>query len=98
MAQKELGPLVRGVGKEMFGGPDFYNGIHELPIAASGNRLWGGVLGWPASYGCIILDIGDAEKLYEWAPIGTLVRVAGTAPGTPTYEERVEQMQQDHAE
>jgi hypothetical protein len=75
-------------------GPDFYNGIHELPIMSGGRRLWSGALGWPASYGCIILDIGDSEKLYNWAPVGTLVRITGTAPGTLTYEERLEQAQE----
>lgn len=69
--------------------PDYFNGIHELPILSSGRRLWANVLGWPASYGCIILDIGDAEKLYRWAPVGTYVRVKGVAPGTPTLEERL---------
>lgn len=73
-------PYFMGIYKE---GPTFYNGIHELPITADGRRLWGGVLGWPASYGCIILDVGDAEKLFEWAPVGTLVRIEGVAPGTP---------------
>ena len=68
-------------------GPDFFNGIHELPITSGGRRLWAGVLGWPASYGCIILDIGDAEALYNWAPVGTLVCVIGVAPGTPIHEE-----------
>jgi len=88
-------PYFLGIYKE---GPDFYNGIHELPITASGRRLWAGVLGWPASYGCIILNIGDAEKLYNWAPVGTLVRIKGVAPGTPTYEERLEQVQQETQE
>ncbi len=68
-------------------GPDFANGIHELPIRSNGQRLWASVLGWPASYGCIILDVGDAEKLYHWAPIGTLVRIEGVAPGTPTWSD-----------
>ena len=65
-------------------GPDFANGIHELPIRADGQRLWASVLGWPASYGCIILDVGDAKTLYDWAPVGTLVRIKGVAPGTPS--------------
>ncbi len=69
-------------------GPDFANGIHELPITSYGERLWAGVLGWPASYGCIILNVGDAEALYNWAPVGMLVRITGVAPGTPTYEEQ----------
>jgi len=73
-------PYFMGIYKE---GPEFYNGIHELPISAGGHRLWGGVLGWPASYGCIILDVEDAGTLFEWAPVGTLVRIEGVAPGTP---------------
>jgi hypothetical protein len=75
-------------------GPDFANGIHELPITAGGHRLWAGYLGWPASYGCIILDVGHAETLYDWAPVGTLVRIEGVAPGTPSYEERMAQLGQ----
>ena len=77
-------PHFMGVFQE---GPEFVNGIHELPITSYGQRLWEGVLGWPASYGCIILDIGDAETLYNWAPVGTLVRITGVAPGTPVYGE-----------
>ena len=65
-------------------GPDFANGIHELPIRADGQRVWASVLGWPASYGCIILDVDDAKTLYGWAPVGTLVRIKGVAPGTPS--------------
>ncbi len=49
------------------------NGIHELPILANGQRLWEGHLGRPASFGCIILGIPDAETLYQWADIGVLV-------------------------
>jgi len=64
-------------------GEDFFNGFHELPITSYGTRLSRGVLGYPASYGCIILDVEDAEALYRWADVGTLVRVHGVAPGTP---------------
>ena len=64
-------------------GDDFFNGFHELPITSYGTRLSRGVLGYPASYGCIILDVEDAEALYRWADVGTLVRVHGVAPGTP---------------
>lgn len=48
------------------------NGIHALPII-NGQRLWGGYLGTPISYGCIVLDTADAEMLYDWAEIGTKV-------------------------
>jgi hypothetical protein len=49
------------------------NGFHELPILANGQRLWAGSLGRPASFGCIILGIPEAETLYNWAEIGVVV-------------------------
>ena len=49
------------------------NGFHELPILSSGQRLWAGALGHPASYGCIILGIPDAQILYDWAEVGVTV-------------------------
>jgi len=54
-------------------GADVYNGIHALPILSNGQRLWEGALGSPASYGCIILGIDEAETLYDWAEIGVSV-------------------------
>ena len=48
------------------------NGIHALPIA-NGQRLWGGVLGTPISYGCIVLGTTEAELLFGWADLGTPV-------------------------
>ena len=54
-------------------GGEVYNGIHALPILSSGQRLWEGALGRPASYGCIILGIQEGETLYNWADIGVLV-------------------------
>jgi lipoprotein-anchoring transpeptidase ErfK/SrfK len=56
-------------------GGDTYNGIHGLPILSDGRRLWEGALGSPASYGCIILGIQEAETLYSWAEIGVLVNI-----------------------
>jgi lipoprotein-anchoring transpeptidase ErfK/SrfK len=56
-------------------GSDVYNGIHALPILSSGQRLWVGALGSPASYGCIILGVEEAEALYRWAGIGVVVVV-----------------------
>lgn len=82
-------PYFMGIYKE---GPDFYNGIHELPITRGGYRLSRGVLGWPASFGCIILNVGDAQALFEWAPIGTLVSIKGVAPGTPFGQETLDQI------
>jgi lipoprotein-anchoring transpeptidase ErfK/SrfK len=56
-------------------GADVYNGIHALPILSSGRRLWEGSLGSPASYGCIILGLEEAEMLYNWVEIGVVVVV-----------------------
>jgi len=55
--------------------PDFMNGIHGLPTLSSGQRLWANVLGTPASYGCIILDLADAEYLFNWAEDGVVVEI-----------------------
>lgn len=51
------------------------NGFHALPILSNGVRLWEGLLGRPASYGCIILSEADARALYDWADIGTPVTI-----------------------
>jgi LysM repeat protein len=55
--------------------PGFMNGIHGLPTLSSGQRLWANVLGKPASYGCIILDLAAAEWLYNWADPGVVVEI-----------------------
>jgi LysM repeat protein len=49
------------------------NGIHALPINKYGQTMWGGLLGRPASYGCVILGNTDAAMVYNWAPMGTPV-------------------------
>jgi lipoprotein-anchoring transpeptidase ErfK/SrfK len=56
-------------------GGDTYNGIHALPILANGQRLWAGNLGSPASFGCIILGIEEAETLFNWAELGVPVTI-----------------------
>jgi lipoprotein-anchoring transpeptidase ErfK/SrfK len=55
--------------------PGFINGIHGLPLLSNGVRLWGDVLGRPASYGCIILTLDAAEELYYWAEDGVVVEI-----------------------
>ena len=55
--------------------PGFMNGIHGLPTLSNGRRLWTNILGKPASYGCIILDLGAAEWLYNWAEDGVVVEI-----------------------
>jgi lipoprotein-anchoring transpeptidase ErfK/SrfK len=52
------------------------NGIHALPIVRhTGYKLWDGYLGQRVSYGCVILGDEDAAKLYEWAEVGTKVKI-----------------------
>jgi LysM repeat protein len=53
-------------------GPGFYNGFHGLPTLSGGGLLWEGLLGRPASYGCIILGLEEAETLYQWADVGVV--------------------------
>ena len=55
--------------------PGFMNGIHGLPTLSSGRRLWANVLGRPASYGCIIMQLDAAEWLYNWAENGVIVEI-----------------------
>jgi len=55
--------------------PGFMNGIHGLPTLSSGTRLWANILGQPASYGCIILDLDNAKWLYNWAEDGVVVEI-----------------------
>lgn len=50
-----------------------YFGIHELPEWPSGYKEGADHLGKPVSHGCIRLDIGHAEFLYNWAEINTQV-------------------------
>jgi tetratricopeptide (TPR) repeat protein len=51
------------------------NGIHALPIRSDGSILWDGYLGTPVSYGCIILSTENARTLFNWAEVGTPVRI-----------------------
>lgn len=55
--------------------PGFMNGFHGLPTLSNGTRLWANILGRPASFGCIILDLDDAEWLYTWAENGVVVEI-----------------------
>lgn len=57
--------------------PGFMNGFHGLPKLSNGTRLWASILGKPASFGCIILTLEDAEWLYTWAEKGVVVEITG---------------------
>lgn len=57
------------------GWPGFMNGFHGLPTLSNGRILWAGNLGRQVSYGCIILDLDEAENLYNWAENGVVVEI-----------------------
>lgn len=61
-------PYWMGLGSGRFG-------FHELPIWPSGYREGVSHLGRAVSHGCIRLGIGPAEFLYNWAEIGTEVKI-----------------------
>ncbi|TSD01648.1 MAG: Uncharacterized protein Athens071425_377 [Parcubacteria group bacterium Athens0714_25] len=50
-------------------------GIHELPEWPGGYKEGANHLGIPVSHGCVRLGVGSAEKVYNWAEIGTPVIV-----------------------
>jgi lipoprotein-anchoring transpeptidase ErfK/SrfK len=48
-------------------------GIHELPEWPSGYKEGANHLGIPVSHGCVRLGVGSAERVYNFAEIGTPV-------------------------
>lgn len=48
-------------------------GLHELPEWPNGYKEGEAHLGIPVSHGCVRLGVGPAEKIYNWAEIGTPV-------------------------
>ena len=50
-------------------------GIHELPEWPGGYKEGANHLGTPVSHGCVRLGVGPAERVYNWADIGTPVMV-----------------------
>jgi len=50
------------------------NGFHGIPWNASnGRRIWAGLVGSPATFGCVMLRDVAMKKLWNWADIGTEV-------------------------
>lgn len=50
-------------------------GIHELPEWPGGYKEGASHLGLPVSHGCVRLGVGPAERVWDWADIGTPVVV-----------------------
>ena len=49
-------------------------GFHETPVC-DGKREGEDEIGAPASMGCLRIKLGEAERLYNWAEIGTKVEI-----------------------
>jgi LysM repeat protein len=53
----------------------FMNGFHGFPSRDGTTLLWAGDLGHPVTFGCILLDSGNAALLYDWAEDGVVVEI-----------------------
>jgi LysM repeat protein len=54
----------------------YENGIHGLPVDwDTGEKIWEGLIGEPATFGCAMLDDPDAAELFATAYIGMPVHV-----------------------
>lgn len=50
-------------------------GIHELPEWPGGLKEGANHLGIAVSHGCVRLGVGAAKAMYDWAPVGTQIRI-----------------------
>lgn len=58
----------------MFWHPRWGYAFHELPYRSDPERRIGASrLGRRDSHGCVRINVGDGQRLYEWAPVGTEV-------------------------
>lgn len=55
--------------------PGLVNGFHGAVLLPNGNYLGGGSVGFPATFGCVMSQDDQAQLLYEWAEIGTVVEI-----------------------
>ncbi len=54
----------------------FENGIHGLPVKWETNeKIWEGLIGQPATFGCAMLDDEDAATLFDLAYLGMPVHI-----------------------
>jgi LysM repeat protein len=54
---------------------NFMNGFHGFPTRDGATLLWTGNLGTPVTYGCILVETGNAALLYDWAEEGVIVEI-----------------------
>jgi len=54
----------------------YENGVHGLPVAwQTGKKIWSGLIGQPATFGCAMLNDTDASTLFRLAYLGMPVHV-----------------------
>jgi lipoprotein-anchoring transpeptidase ErfK/SrfK len=54
---------------------NFMNGFHGFPTRDGTNLLWTGNLGYPVTFGCILISTSNATLLYDWAEEGVIVEI-----------------------
>lgn len=65
--------------------PGLMNGFHGAVLLPNGAYLGGGTVGFPYTYGCIMSENSNAEKLFHWADAGTVVEIISS--GFPPQSE-----------
>lgn len=55
--------------------PGLMNGFHGAVLLPNGGYLGGGGVSYPSTYGCIMSLDANANRLYDWAEIGTIVEI-----------------------
>lgn len=72
--------------------PGLMNGFHGAVELPNGAYLGGGNVGEPYTFGCVMSENGNAQTLYEWAEIGTMVEIISSE-----YAPRSQLAQQVHS-
>ena len=65
--------------------PGLMNGFHGAVELPNGSYLNNGLVGVPATFGCVMSVDDNARSLYDWAEVGTLVEII-----SPEYEPKSE--------
>ncbi len=55
--------------------PGLVNGFHGAVVLPNGTYLGGGNVGRPYTYGCVMSEDSNAERLYYWADPGAIVEI-----------------------
>ncbi len=55
--------------------PGLMNGFHGAVLLPNGAYLNGGDVGYPSTFGCVMSVDEQAEALYNWAEVGTVVEI-----------------------